>query len=78
MGPTGWGSGARRGVAQSKQRNLLLFKVAAVLLVYQHQVEVILDAELVVHRLVCRRQVVRRQEQPEAAKRGRCTVSGLL
>jgi len=54
----------RRRLAQAEERDLLLLEVAPVLLVDQHQVEVVLDAELVVHRLVRGRQVVRRQEQP--------------
>mmetsp|Transcript_9119 Transcript_9119/g.35591 ORF Transcript_9119/g.35591 Transcript_9119/m.35591 type:complete len:366 (+) Transcript_9119:1141-2238(+) len=46
------------------ERDLLLLEIPPVLLVHQHQVEVVLDAEPVAHVLVRGRQVVRRQEQP--------------
>lgn len=49
------------------QLDLLLLKIAAVLLIHQHQVQVVLHAELVMHQLVCGRQVVGGQEQPAAA-----------
>mmetsp|Transcript_13364 Transcript_13364/g.56509 ORF Transcript_13364/g.56509 Transcript_13364/m.56509 type:complete len:371 (+) Transcript_13364:1152-2264(+) len=54
----------RRSQLVAIERDLLLLEVPPVLLVHQHQVEVVLDAEPVAHVLVRGRQVVRRQEQP--------------
>lgn len=45
-------------------RDLLLLEVPPVLLVHEHEVQEVLDAELVVDVAVGRRQVVRAQEQP--------------
>ena len=67
LGPRSGGRGVIRAggrLDQAQQLDLLLLEIAAVLLVDQHQVEVVLDAELVVHKLIRRRQVVRGQEQP--------------
>jgi hypothetical protein len=46
----------------------LLLEIAPVLLIHQHQVEVVFDAVLVVHQLVRGSQVVGRQEQPAAVQ----------
>ena len=51
------------------QLDLLLLEVSPILLVHEHQVEVVLHAELVVDQLVGGRQVVGRQKQP-ASKPG--------
>ena len=52
------------GIGGSVQLDFLLFEVAPVLLVDQHQVQEVLHAELVVHCLVGGRKVVGGQEQP--------------
>ncbi len=59
-----------RAVCEAVQHDLLLLEVPAVLLVDQHQVEQVADAELIVHVAVRRRRLVRRQVQPARAIRG--------
>jgi len=45
------------------QLNFLLFEVSSVLFVNEHQIEIVLHTELVVHALERRSQIVRRQKQ---------------
>lgn len=52
-------------VALPPEHHLLLLEVASVLLVDQHKVEVVLDAEDVVHAAVGGREVQRGQEQAD-------------
>ena len=59
-----FGALSSAGVRLPVQLDLLLLELSELLLVHQHQVQVVLHAELVVHQLVRGRQVVGRQEQP--------------
>lgn len=59
-----FGALSSAGVRLPVQLDLLLLEVSPVLLIHEHQIEVVLHAELVVDQLVGGRQVVGRQEQP--------------
>lgn len=54
-------------IRRSVQYDLLLFEVASVFFVNKHEVEIVLDTELVVHILVCGCQIIWRQEKPATA-----------
>lgn len=63
-GCSSMGSIGLAGIRGPVELNLLLLEVSSVLLIHQHQVQEVLDAELVVHRLVGGGEVVGGQEQP--------------
>ena len=66
------------GIRRSVELDFLLLEVAAVLLIHQHQVEEVLDAELVVHQLVGGREVIWRQKQPACRRNPVLLILGSL